>query len=174
MKKQDDEKRKKMGRRIAEARHAANMSQEELRDVLGLKGNIIYLYESGRRGTSGVTLYRLASALNVSQAYLIGESDDASPPVRGTAMPMGDDAGDDRAMSETPPPQPATAADVARVADAVERQREEFVGAIRTLTEVLGDAFKQLPGEIARAQARVMSDLEKRAGGETGKRAEAG
>lgn len=65
-----------MKNRIRECRKAAGMSQAELGDIVGLGDNTIARYELGDREPKLFTWERLASALHVSPAYLVGWSNE--------------------------------------------------------------------------------------------------
>lgn len=65
-----------MKNRIRECRKAAGMSQNELGNAVGLGDNTIARYELGIREPDLAKWERLASALHVSPAYLVGWSDE--------------------------------------------------------------------------------------------------
>jgi len=64
-----------VGPAIQEAREAANVSAEELGNVLGTTANTISHYESGRRLPSLERLVGIAAALGVTVASLLTEVD---------------------------------------------------------------------------------------------------
>ncbi|MEE6712412.1 helix-turn-helix transcriptional regulator [Limosilactobacillus reuteri] len=64
-----------MNNRIRECRKAAGMSQTELSNVLGVSFVSISRYERGLSEPNLATWERLAKALHVSPAYLVGWSD---------------------------------------------------------------------------------------------------
>lgn len=65
-----------MKNRIKECRKAAGMSQAGLGMKVGVMGNSIANYERDFREPDLATWERLASALHVSPAYLVGWSDE--------------------------------------------------------------------------------------------------
>jgi transcriptional regulator with XRE-family HTH domain len=62
-----------MGEIIRTLRERKQMSQEELGRLVELNQNTISMYENGNRTPTIKTLDKLASALGVSKAYLLGE-----------------------------------------------------------------------------------------------------
>ena len=69
-------RRPTMKNRIKECRKAAGMSQAGLGMKVGVMGNSIANYERDFREPDLATWERLASALHVSPAYLVGWSDE--------------------------------------------------------------------------------------------------
>ena len=61
------------GNRLREARLAAGLSQSELEDISGIPKARLSRYENGHVEPSIQTLNRLARALNVSEASLLGD-----------------------------------------------------------------------------------------------------
>jgi transcriptional regulator with XRE-family HTH domain len=66
--------RKEMGKRLALARKAKQISQYQLADLLGLKQPIIAEYEIGRTPVPVQRVPELAKTLDVSTDYLLGLS----------------------------------------------------------------------------------------------------
>lgn len=64
---------KHFGQRLREARIAAGLSQSELEDISGIPKARLSRYENGHVEPSIQTLARLAGALNVSEASLLGD-----------------------------------------------------------------------------------------------------
>ena len=64
---------KHFGQRLREARIAAGLSQSELEDISGIPKARLSRYENGHVEPSIQTLARLARALNVSEASLLGD-----------------------------------------------------------------------------------------------------
>lgn len=58
---------------------------EEIASRVGIAKTTLHGYESGRREPDLATLQKLARVYNTSVAYLIGETDDPSPP-RGVGI----------------------------------------------------------------------------------------
>ena len=65
------------GNRLREARLRAGLSQSELEDLSGIPKARLSRYENGHVEPSIQTLNRLARALNVSEASLLGDERDA-------------------------------------------------------------------------------------------------
>jgi len=55
---------------------------EEIASRVGIAKTTLHGYESGRREPDLTTLQKLARALNTTTAFLLGETDDPSPPRR--------------------------------------------------------------------------------------------
>ena len=64
---------KEIGQRILEKRRELGLSQEDLAGRTGLDRSFLSEIENGHKNISVNTLYRLAEAMNVSAAYLLGE-----------------------------------------------------------------------------------------------------
>ena len=70
------------GERIRAARIAAGMTQAELADKVGVKFAAIHKYETGKiENFKRTTIAKLAVALDVRPAYLLGFTDDPSADV---------------------------------------------------------------------------------------------
>lgn len=67
-----DNSTKTLGSRIKELRHANNMTQEELSDMLGLVRTAIVAYEQDINEPSVANLKKLAEIFKVSTDYLVG------------------------------------------------------------------------------------------------------
>ena len=65
-----------MRNRIKECRQVAGMSQKELSNLVGIKDNAISRYETGTCEPRLEMWEKLATALNVIPAYLVGWSDE--------------------------------------------------------------------------------------------------
>lgn len=74
-----------LGRRIRDRREARAWTQRDLAEKVGLSHGAVALYETGRRQPDLETLQRLAHVLGTSISYLVGETDDPSPPPRVSA-----------------------------------------------------------------------------------------
>ena len=75
IKMRDEEIYKKAGRRIQNLRKQWKLSREELADFVGLSEKHIYEIETGRKGFSASTLYRIAIALGVGCDYIMMEKE---------------------------------------------------------------------------------------------------
>lgn len=73
--------------RLRLARHRMNprLSQKDLANLVGLSQSAIGMYESGARVPDLEMVQRLAYALNTSISYLVGETDDPTPPPKVAA-----------------------------------------------------------------------------------------
>lgn len=71
-----------VGRRIAEARHAAGLSQAALAAAVGVSRSAVAQWETGRAGQLRANLARIGAALGVSASWLLeggaGRSDGAA------------------------------------------------------------------------------------------------
>ncbi|KNZ68670.1 HTH-type transcriptional regulator ImmR [Thermincola ferriacetica] len=70
-----------IGKRIRMTRKSKGLTQEELAKLVNKSAQVISNWERGYTSTINYDdIYRLSSALNVSSDYLIGRTDDPSPP----------------------------------------------------------------------------------------------
>lgn len=75
-------------RRLRERRKAARLNQEELATRIGVAQSYISQWESGRSGPPTIDrAYDLARACETSIDYLVGLTDNPSPPDRGEEHP---------------------------------------------------------------------------------------
>ena len=71
------------GLRLAKARGTRELTQEQLAQKSGVPAAVISHFETGvRASASADNLVKLADALRVSVDYLLGRTDDLSPPPR--------------------------------------------------------------------------------------------
>jgi transcriptional regulator with XRE-family HTH domain len=68
-----------VGKRIRAARERAGFKQADLAEAVDTDGNTISRWERGVVKLSVDTIFKLASALKTSIAYLMGETDDPNP-----------------------------------------------------------------------------------------------
>jgi transcriptional regulator with XRE-family HTH domain len=68
-----DDDGRHFGHRLRETRLGAGLSQSELEEISGIPKARLYRYENGHVEPSIQTLARLARALNVSEASLLGD-----------------------------------------------------------------------------------------------------
>ncbi|QVL37002.1 helix-turn-helix transcriptional regulator [Aminirod propionatiphilus] len=68
-----------LGTRLASARMSAGLSQAKLATLLGVTRGTITRWENGTRAPSDEDKHRLSRALNISIAYLMGETDEPRP-----------------------------------------------------------------------------------------------
>ena len=68
-----------MAERIKELRRKNKLNQEELADKVNISPMTVRRWEWGQRTPRTDELQRLASALNTTSAYLLGETDDPAP-----------------------------------------------------------------------------------------------
>ncbi|MEU0102380.1 helix-turn-helix transcriptional regulator [Streptomyces sp. NPDC006267] len=67
------DRRRLLGQRIADARRAAALSQEQLADRVGVERRTIQRYESGSRDPRFTDLLLIAAALDSTVNYLVRE-----------------------------------------------------------------------------------------------------
>lgn len=65
--------------RVKLLRERERYSLAELSDLVGVKGNTIWRWESGRTKPSTETIIKLAKVLNTTATYLLGETDNPTP-----------------------------------------------------------------------------------------------
>lgn len=68
-----------LGDRLREARKKSKLTQEALANLIGVKRSVISKYESGAIEPSITQLEKIASALDVSSAYLLGNEIELIP-----------------------------------------------------------------------------------------------
>lgn len=73
--------------RIAELRKIHKLSQYELGQILGAAQNSVSNWEKGTREPDNATLSKLAEIFNVTIDYLLGRTDDPSPPGHKKSAP---------------------------------------------------------------------------------------
>lgn len=66
--------------RLALLRTSRGMSKKALAETVGLSERLVYYYEQGQRSPNMETLIALADFFDVSLDYLVGRSDDPTPP----------------------------------------------------------------------------------------------
>ena len=71
---------KEMGQRIMERRKKLGLTHEALGERSGLTTQLVSYAESGKRAMRPENLMRMAAALGVSTDYLLGRTDDPTPP----------------------------------------------------------------------------------------------
>jgi phage repressor protein C with HTH and peptisase S24 domain len=75
-----------LSKRLWRARKNKNMSREQLARKLEISANSLYNYEKGIQVPTANVLKKIAEALNVSTDYLLGNTDDPTPPPQKTAF----------------------------------------------------------------------------------------
>jgi len=74
---------RKLGRRLRQLRQGHNLSQQQLADQMSIPQGWISELEHGKRtNVAADTVYRFALALDCTVDYLMGASDDPTPPKR--------------------------------------------------------------------------------------------
>jgi len=68
------------GERLAQLRENKDMNQRELAEALGVTRGAVSMWEIGQRTPDSNTLQKIASFFNVSIDYLLGLTDDPTPP----------------------------------------------------------------------------------------------
>lgn len=69
-----------LGNRLRDLRLSSNMTQAELGRVIGVGKTTISQYETGTRKPDAETLDKLAGFFAISVDYLLGRTDDPTPP----------------------------------------------------------------------------------------------
>lgn len=69
-----------LGKRIAELRAIKDITQADLSRVLGVSRTTVAMWETEHREPDAATLDKLASFFAVSVDYLLGRTDDPTPP----------------------------------------------------------------------------------------------
>lgn len=82
---------KGFGERLREIREKQGITSNELCSLLNVASGTVSRWEAGKREPGIETINALASALNTSVAYLMGETDDPTPPQASRAGTPGAD-----------------------------------------------------------------------------------
>lgn len=61
----------KIGKRIYDLRTKNNYTREYLAEISNISDNFLYEIETGRKGLSATTLYKISQSLNVTMDYLV-------------------------------------------------------------------------------------------------------
>lgn len=77
--------------RLRKARMAAGLSQTELAAAVGSQPNYVSKIETGVRALSAGMAQKMAKALAVDAAYLLGQADGRSIPAENVGEPMSED-----------------------------------------------------------------------------------
>lgn len=78
----------KLGERLEKLLRERKMTQERFAELLGVNPAMISYYKTGKRKPSVEILVKMAQILGVTISYLIGETDDPSPPkLKNEAIP---------------------------------------------------------------------------------------
>lgn len=67
---------KKMGLKIKKLRERRKLTREKLGEMAEISDRFIYDVETGQKGISAETLYKLSRALNVTSDYLLFEAEE--------------------------------------------------------------------------------------------------
>lgn len=79
----------KLGERLEKLLKERNMTQERFAELLGVNPAMISYYKTGKRKPSVEMLVKMAQILGVTISYLIGETNDPSPPkLKNEAIPV--------------------------------------------------------------------------------------
>lgn len=70
-----------IGDRIKALREQSGMSQEELAEIVEMHHNTVARWERGELTPRGTSLSKIAKGLHTTSTYLLGDTDDPSPPV---------------------------------------------------------------------------------------------
>jgi transcriptional regulator with XRE-family HTH domain len=126
-----EEHRRQAGARVLQLREAKRWTHEDLAHAAGLSVKTVSRFEKGRNEGRRTTIRKLAQALNVDEADIIG----APPAPLGLGVVQSDDAGNEAA---------------ATLRQLVERQ-EAVEQALVALTQELATLRRQGPQRRARA-----------------------
>lgn len=77
------------GERLKAIRIAANLTQEQLAEKVGMRAQNITRLETGGRTPSWETVLRLAEALGVSVAEFVNDQGEGDPPAKPAPRPKG-------------------------------------------------------------------------------------
>ncbi|MDD9266012.1 helix-turn-helix domain-containing protein [Paenibacillus sp. GCM10023248] len=126
-----------LGERIKERREKLNLKQDQLADMMGITRHVLSSYESDRNFPPGKTLGSLADALKTSADYLLGRTDDPTPPVNRNETPTEDELKIRRALIEME--------DILRKSDNVDETMLQHTLRIMEVTflEKLGDSKRK-------------------------------
>ena len=72
-------------RRIYDLREDRDYTQKKVAEYLGMHPNVYRRYEKGTRNFPLEAIIKLADFYGVSTDYLLGRTDDPTPPARGRA-----------------------------------------------------------------------------------------
>lgn len=72
-------KNKEIGERIAYLRVVNNYTRESLAEMVGISPKFLYDIETGKKGFSANTLYRISKSLGVSCDYIISGINQSNP-----------------------------------------------------------------------------------------------
>ncbi len=72
-----------LGDRLKESRDFAGLTQEKAAEAVGVSRSSMNMYERGERDPDTNTLSALAHLYGVSTDYLLGRTDDPTPPTTG-------------------------------------------------------------------------------------------
>ena len=67
-------------RRLRDLREDQDKTQQQIADVLNMHRSVYRRYESGQRETPAWVVVKLADYYHVSTDYLLGRTDDPTPP----------------------------------------------------------------------------------------------
>lgn len=67
-------------RRLRDLREDQDKTQQQIADVLNMHRSVYRRYESGQRETPAWVVVKLADYYHVSTDYLLGRTDDSTPP----------------------------------------------------------------------------------------------
>jgi transcriptional regulator with XRE-family HTH domain len=126
-----EEHRRQAGARVLQLREAKRWTHEDLAHAAGLSVKTVSRFEKGRNEGRRTTIRKLAQALNIDEADIIG----APPAPLGLGVVQSDDAGNEAA---------------ATLRQLVERQ-EAVEQALVALTQELATLRRQGPQRRARA-----------------------
>ncbi len=69
-------------KRLRDLREDGDLTQQTVADILNMHRSVYRRYESGQRETPAWVVVKLADYYHVSTDYLLGRTDDPTPPAR--------------------------------------------------------------------------------------------
>ena len=88
--------------RLKSRRIEQRYSQDEISKMIGVKGNTVWRWESGRAKPDTETVVKIAQALNTSAAYLLGETNDPTMGEQTKIMALSQKVTDETSEQGTP------------------------------------------------------------------------
>ncbi|MDR2523727.1 MAG: helix-turn-helix domain-containing protein, partial [Synergistaceae bacterium] len=85
--------------RIKELRESHALTQERLAEKIGVQRNTVWRWENGKASPMEA-IVQIAAALNTTVAYLMGETNDPTPPFVGNTERMAENLNKERYFME--------------------------------------------------------------------------
>ncbi|MDI9261277.1 helix-turn-helix domain-containing protein [Alicyclobacillus sendaiensis] len=74
-----------LGQRLRSLRKSNNLRRDDVAEAIGVTPRLITFYETGDKTPSLEAAIKLADFFDVSLDYLVGRTDDPTPPKRGSS-----------------------------------------------------------------------------------------